>query len=669
MTPRVGRLLATLLVLVVVVASMVGGAGPVAAQTTAAPVLITISAQVRGTDPFRLELQAPAAVATDTVRIALFARASRAKVREIVEGRSAPERGDYNPVVRRVADVLDATKKTLVLNVPSGELPQTPGVYPMQITVGASRPLTTWLVRVGPPAAGETPFSVSLVVPVRAPLGDRADGTVALDPTEVTRLDAVATVVEGAPGGAITLVPNPETLDALDGSRPDVRAVLEHLRSAAQGDLVLGSTFVPIDIDAWRRAGRDDHVSLQLRWGRDVAARTLGRSSTDISSRTALLAPYDTPSALEALRRDGTANVIVPDTMLEPLRTDAFPSPFSQTFRLRDSSGQDLLAVATDSWLSNAIVDLDRATERAARAQQIIADLAAGFYDRPTLARGSVVLLPADWSPTAAVVDALLKPLATSTVTQFRDVESFLGTVSRSSPEREGQVETLLSGPLRRGLVSARGADIADHAAEVDRARATIESYTAIFGTPPANRVTSFDELLLASSDVHLTADERRTFIDAVTSAVDRGLRTADGRIGITVPESERITLTSRRGTLRVSIENALPTAATVRIDLRSEKLSFPGGASITTTLQPGSNAVEFDVRTKASGDSLIEYTVNAPSGAVGEIAKGKLRVRSYALSGLGVVLSAVAVLVLATWWIRHGIKARRARAATPTPV
>lgn len=666
MTNRVGRALAPLLLLLVMVTPILGGAHPVAAQTTAAPVLVTISAQVRGTEPFRVELQAPTALPTDTVRIAIFARAPRPKVREIVEGRGAPERGDYNPVVRRVADVLDATKKTLVLNVSSGELPQTPGVYPMQITVGASRPLTTWLVRVGPPAAGETPYSVSLVVPVRAPLADRADGTVALDPTEVTRLDAVATAVEGTAAGAITLVPDPETLDALDGSRPDVRAVLEHLRSAAQDDLVLGTTFVPIDIDAWRRAGRDDHVSLQLRWGRDVAARTLGRSSTQISSRTALLAPYDTPAALDALRRDGTANVIVPDTMLEPLRTEGFPSPFAQTFRVRDSTGQDLLAVAADSWLSNAIVDLDRATERGARAQQILADLAAGFFDRPTLARGSVVLLPTDWSPTSAVIDALLKPLATSSVTQLRDVESFLGAVSRSSPEREGQVETLLSGPLRRGLVPARGADIAEHAAEIDRARATIESYTAIFGAPPVSRLTSFDELLLAASDVRLTADERRAFIDAVTSAVDRGLRTADGRIGITVPESERITLTSRRGTIRVSIDNALPTAATVRIDLRSEKLSFPDGESITTTLQPGSNSVEFDVRTKASGDSLIEYTVNAPSGAVGEIAKGKLRVRSYALSGLGVVLSAVAVLVLATWWIRHGIKTRRARTAPP---
>lgn len=641
---------------------------PAAANAGAAPGLVSVSPQVRGNDPLRIELRAPDAASTDSVRVTFFTRASRVKVREIVEGRAAPDRVDYLPFVRRVSEVRDAARGSLVLTVPADGLPQTPGVYPVQITVGASKPVTTWLVRVGPASAGEMPYSVGLVVPVRAPLADQPDGSVRLAAGEVARLDQVAAAIESASSGAVTVVPTPETLDALDASGPDARATLVQLQNAASRDLVLATTFVPIDIDAWRRAGHDDHVTAQLRAGRDTTLRALGRTATEVSTRTALLAPYDTAGSLELLRREGVAQVVVPDTALEAPRADTFPSPVAQTFRVRDASGQDLLAVAGDTWLSNAAVDLDRTTEPGARAQQILADLAAGFFDRPTLARGSVIVLPADWAPSSRVVDSLLKPLTAASVLQLRDLDAFFTTVARGNPDREGQIETLVSGPWRRSLVSTRGDDIDAHAASLDAVRGEIESVTAIFGAPPATRTTSFEELLLAASDVRLTADQRRAYLDAVGASVRSLLVTADGRPGITVPASERLTLTSKRKTIRVVVDNQLTQPVTVRLDLRSEKLSFPNGESITTVLQPGSNTVSFDVRVKASGDSLVEYTVNAPSGSVGELAKGKLRVRSYALSGLGVVLSIVAGLVLVTWWIRHARRARRQRRAASSP-
>lgn len=667
--PRARPGAAAFLVLLLALVLAVAHAAPAAlAQTSSptttatAPALVSISPQVRASDTLRIELRAPGASANDTVRVSIFTRASRARLREIVEGRAAPDRIDYNPFVRRVSEVLDATRQTLVLSVPNDQLPQTPGVYPIQVTVGPSRPLTTWLVRVGSPAAGDAPYSLSLVVPVRAPLADRPDGTVALDPADTSRLVQVAAAIDALPAGSVTVVPTPETLDALDASGPEARATLEQLQAATRGDLVLGSTFVPIDIDAWRRAGRDDHVTAQLRTGRDTTARALGRSTTDVSTRAAVLAPYDTPSSLELLRREGVAEIVVTDTSLEPLRADAFPSPFAQSFRVRDASGQDLMAAAGDTWLASAVVDLDRAPEPGARAQQIIADLAAGFFDRPALARGSVVVLPTDWSPTTRVIEQLLVPLAGSSVVQLRDLDAYFTTVTRASPEREGQAESIVSGPLRRALVPTGGEDMGAHAAAVDATRATIESATALFGVAPSTRTTSYEELLLAASDVRLTADERRAYLDAITGSVARVLLTPDGRPGITVPESERLTLTTRRKTIRVVVDNQLSQPVTVRIDLRSEKLSFPNGDSITTILQPGPNNVSFDVRVKASGDSLVEYTVNAPSGSVGELAKGKLRVRSYALSGLGVVLSIVAGLVLATWWWRHARRTRRER-------
>ena len=641
---------------------------PAAAETSTSVTvsLVSISPQVRGSDPLRIELRASGVAPTDTVRVSIFVREPRARVRQIADGTATPARSDYNAVVRRVSEVIDTTGQTLVLNLSYDLLPQTPGVYPVQISVGSSRPVTTFLVRLGAAAAGDTPYTVSFVVPLRSATADQPDGTIALASSEVARLDSLATMLESAPTGSITVVPNPETLDALDASGPDSRATLEHLQRASRTDLILRSPFVPIDVDAWRRAGRDDHVTLQLRMGRDVAARSLGRGATDISTRTVVLGRYDTPSSLDAFRREGAANVVALDTVLDPLRSDLFPSAVAQTFRIRDSANQDLLAASADTWLSNAVVELDRSTNRGGVAQQILADLAAAFFDRPNLARGSVILLPPDWSPHGGMVDSLLKPLSSSTIVQLRDLDGYFGTVSRANPaEGETKTETLLSGPMRRTLVLTRGPDVETHAVEVDAARAALDSYAAIFGPTVASRVAAFDELLLASSDDRLTGEARRAYLDAATRFVAQNLLTADGRIAFAVPESERITLTSRRETLRLVVENRLTVSANVRIDLRSEKLAFPGGASIATTLQPGPNTVSFDVTVKTSGDSLLEYTVNAPRGSVGELAKGKIRVRSIALSGLGVVLSILAVLVLATWWIRHGVRHRRSRRST----
>jgi hypothetical protein len=660
------RVWATIVLLLACLTLTLGNAPGAAAQTGTAIELVAISPQVRGTtDSLRIELRAPGAAATDTVRLMIYNRASRTLVRSIVDGRTRPSQlvSSYNPVNRRVAEVSDAARNALVMSVPNDQLPLTAGVYPLQITVGSSAPVLSFLIRTSPLSAGEVPYTVSLVAPVRAPLAEQPNGSVLLDARERSRLARLTTVLDRAPSG-ITLVPNPETLDALDALDPDARATLQQLQSVAQRQSVLQAPFVPIDVDAWRRADRDEHVSLQLRTGLDVMVRTLGRDSTAISARTVVANRYETPASLELFRREGAANVVLADTQLEPPRSDAFPSPFAQSFRVRDAGGQDLLAAAADTWLGAAIAAIDTAPQPGTAAQRVLADLAAAFFDRPSLARGSVVVLPDDWAPSSAVVDQLLTPLRATDLLTLRDIDTFFSTVARSSPEGEGRPETVTSGPLRRTMVITRGQDMDEHAAAVDSAKRTLESYLGLFPASADNPLDAVDKLLMVASDLRLDTVDRARYVDAATTFVSRSLRTPDGRLGITIPESERITLTSRNETIRLVVENRLTTPAVVRIDLRSEKLSFPNGSSVTVTLQPGPNSVDVEVSVKTSGDSLLEYTVNAPSGSLGELAKGKLRVRSIALSGLGLVISVVAVVVLVAWWARHGMKSRRRRRA-----
>lgn len=102
---------------------------------------------------------------------------------------------------------------------------------------------------------------------------------------------------------------------------------------------------------------------------------------------------------------------------------------------------------------------------------------------------------------------------------------------------------------------------------------------------------------------------------------------------------------------------------ATVVIELESDKLEFLDGDRIEVTLTEPHTSLTIRVRARASGVFRLDTRLVSPDDRI-ELAESSYTVRSTAVSGLGILLSGVAVLVLGAWWIRT---ARRARAATQT--
>jgi hypothetical protein len=120
--------------------------------------------------------------------------------------------------------------------------------------------------------------------------------------------------------------------------------------------------------------------------------------------------------------------------------------------------------------------------------------------------------------------------------------------------------------------------------------------------------------------------------------------------------------MTSRNAEIPLDLENRLPFAIQIQIQLSSEKLDFPDGYLRTETLAPGPNHFDISIRSRVSGDSLLEVTVvplDAEAG-VASFARARYTIRSTALSGVGFALSMIALLVLIVWWFRHARRTRR---------
>ena len=111
--------------------------------------------------------------------------------------------------------------------------------------------------------------------------------------------------------------------------------------------------------------------------------------------------------------------------------------------------------------------------------------------------------------------------------------------------------------------------------------------------------------------------------------------------------------------------ESGIPVDIVVR--LRSPKLEFPDGATIPLTLEDEVTRLDVDVRARTSGAFPLDVEITSPDGGL-RIAELDYSVRSTAVSGVGVVLSAGAALFLLVWWARHWHRTRRSAKLVAAP-
>ena len=530
------------------------------------------------------------------------------------------------------------------------------GVYPVVVELrrpngGVLRRFTTFLTYVAGKSAH--PLELAWVVPVDAPisLAPHPPGLAgAIEPLSAHEARALETLI--AQLGAATSVPltldaSPQTLQALDHAGADGRAAVaavSALSADPSADEVLARPYVPIDLGALAGAGEPTEIVAQMAAGTTVLRR-LHVSATATPSpwvQTGLVGN----DIARGLAQVHAAQLVLPDVNLAPTPSATSRGTWASTFPLTLSQGRSTTSVQaaeTDTWLDGQFTALPR--DPALAATQLLADLAMVHFERPNTdaVRGMVAVPPRRWVANPVFDRVLLAGLTQNPIVEPVTLSRFFSSVTPAGPR-----QLLRSGP---GPVMSRAV-----ARAVSRARLRLTSFDgAVAGRPPRAEA-ELDELLLASETDRLTPSRQAGGVSTVERLLDKQLRL------VKFATETTYTLTARTGVIPITVVSGAKYTVVARLSVSGNKFLFPHrGTRRIIRLDHSTNASRVDVEARSSGDLPLHVTLTSPDGRL-VFARTLLTVRSTATSLVGVVLTAVALAILLTWWARTWWSGRRRR-------
>lgn len=545
------------------------------------------------------------------------------------------------------------------------------GVYPVVATLrdrGSGAVLdsfVTYLVRV--PERVDVPLQVAWVQPVGAAPATRPDGAIDLDVAKLDQVRQAIGALAANPQLPLTIDLTPETAAAVAARRPDLAAELGRI---AANRRLLAAPYVDVDVSRLVALGRGVDVETQRSNGEQVLTLLTGSTGDPrIWSSEASLSP----AAVGRLLTMGVTTVVVPETDLFPLDLRVSgPTTLARPFALEDEEGRLVDAVMADTGLQAHFANA--ADHPALAAQHLLADLAVLYQDAPGTRHGVVVRPPPGWPTLRAMLDPAFSALSEGVVVSAVTVDSLVGNVPALESEGRPVVRSLVpgAGEVNDGNGETDGGDGPGAADRLDEqvAAAIGATWTDLRGIRsmaiPTDTLVRLERQLLVAEADGLSTDERRNRVAAVTLAVS-GVRG-----GVRVLQGRTFRLTAREGTIPLTLVNENPFPVTVTLELSSDKLDFvdapgPDGPSLSLpnlVLAPGQRRVlKVPVRARASAAFPVRAVLRSPSGEI-ELSRVQFTIVSTAVSGVGIILSAGAALVLAWWWIRHGRQARAARRA-----
>jgi len=644
---RVGVVAAFLLVLCPILAN--------AQSTQAAPHQLKLVHQTAFVGPngvFSVELSTGDLPANTKVDLVLYsAVTSRGRLDRTIAGEQLGSALFSTP-----ATILDGSRSTKTLSLPLNEKWPAPeggtvlseaGVYPVLIEATAANgtrldSIVTHLLRLPTPTTPTSPLAVATAVVIDAPIGASREGAPQLSDAQLSRASEQFRIFAAAASTPLTLAATPFLVRALaeagDASlRPD--------RLARQ---TLSRPYVSVDSGSLISAGQSSILDAEYAAGDNVLANVFEAAP---DRRTLVLDPSVTPSALNLLAQSGTRSVVLHSSQIRSSLVADESSVLTKRFVIESENGTSFSAMANDDAASSRFL---LTTDPILGAHHALAELMMLHQEQPGVDRGVALIIPAA-TDTAALAE-FLSGLAATTGTPSGSVGNLvLQPLTLDDLFTRTGVAGTSQKPTVRSWTSNDPSDLGTYGQQLEQAQWNLLGLRAMLPTA-GDIVDPLEATVLASAEATLTTNDRAAVLEnannqllAITSA-------------ISLPKSQKVTLTSRSGKIPLVITNELPVEAFVRITVSSPKLEFPSGTTYEIVLAPSSTTrTDIEVTTRASGAFPLDVAIASSGGGV-LVASSRIDVRSTAISGVGLFLSLGAGVFLLVWWARHIRRRRRAR-------
>lgn len=538
--------------------------------------------------------------------------------------------------------------------------------------------------------AGFTPTRLAWLWPVvappaRGPAGEFLGDGLATEMSRGGRLSTLVTAAgdarrqRGAAGVPVTLAVDPALLQAAadmsNGYRvrpvgggpatagtggPAAAAWLARLRTATSGAPVVGLPYADPDVVALVRAGLGDDVSHTVQTGREISRKLLP-GAVDASDIGWPAGGLLTKPALDTLAGAGVSTFLLRGAAL-PLSRPLTYTPDARA--AVQTVGGTVRALVTDDTLDALVATgagnlrSGPAAGQAARldAQRILAETMLITLERPNSPRTVVVAAPRDWNPSAAYARDLLT--ASEQVPWLQPI-----TLPQAAA---GAVPATPRGPLTYPAAAAAGELPASYlrgggpAGSVSTVRTGLRKFESVLVGPNAAAVG----LDLAAFRLESTAwrgDLPRAgqLLATVQSAL------LELKAKVRIGTAGLITLTSRSGTIPVTVVNGLSQPVRVRLVLSSNAARVTTRSPDVQTIEAGHSAtvpVQTTRAVRTSGVFPVYAELFTPDGRpYADRVKLLVRSTAYGAVALGITGGAFAVLLLAVA-VRLARRAWRAR-------
>lgn len=533
--------------------------------------------------------------ATITVDVAVFPAA------ENPEPQLEP--GERQPMLSSdddtAAEVIVASNGLLTVRIPVGSeagggeltLPA-PGVYPIRLSLtddddNAATAITTLLHR--PPQPAPAPVGLLL---------DAGEGALALD--ELTGILAGNDVL------AASIVLHRDVITQLEGDQE----AADDFRQALGDRSVIVGTAGPLDPASLLAAGHHETYLLAVAQMRE----RLAALAIPVDTRAIIIDAPLTRASVDLLVGHGVSTAIA-----HRLASPGSGEPWPVASGVVEGGDGSLFVVGTDVGTLSAGAAV--ADGSVAQAHGLLARLAVSEDPAPVIGELARIADPAQ------IVALMADPGQTSLWTLLPVTDARYQRAAANSVVAPRDTPTQDLGPSAPAL---------------DRIEELLDRYEAFHAEGPRSP-SHYRNVLMEAFRVDVGPETRSNTLGRVEGELVRAFEQ------ITLPGNQSVTLAAQTAPLPVAVENAADGARFVRVQVTSDKITM-AEPDLVLRVEPGTSAVDVPVRTRSLGASPLTVTLLTPDGSQVLSTTG-FQVRSTAVPGLGLLISAVGLGGLAAWW------------------